>query len=99
MIPISLGLLPAVDIMRNVSYTLRLKALGISLSLGGSISAVSTAYIRKYSKVFGILWTSIGVGEGLLCIFAASSTVAILQIPIPRVGSGSKFGLAGVPGI
>jgi hypothetical protein len=48
----SLGRFPAVDIVRKA---LRLKALIVSPCLGGSMLAMSSAYVRRYSKVFGIL--------------------------------------------
>jgi len=51
---IALGSFSASNIVRSVWYIRRLKALGDSLSLGGLTCAISLAYIRRYSRFFGI---------------------------------------------
>jgi len=85
------GLLPALDIEHKVSYTLCLNALGVSLCLG-EVGGVHFKGI--YPQVSQSLRYPPDMGV-FPFTFAASSTVAILQMPIPHVGPGSTSGLAG----
>jgi hypothetical protein len=83
-------LLPSLDIVGNVSYTLCLNTLCVSLCLGASVWAISRAYIRKYSRVFGILRTW-GAFSLHVCSFYYCCH---LQMPIQHVVPRSTSGLA-----
>jgi len=94
-IRISRSTFSAMAIARSVSYVRCLNALDSSFCLGGSIYAISRAYILRYYKDFGIYWTM----GGCPCTFVTSSTVAILPVSIPCIVPGSTSGLVEEPGI
>ena len=52
---ISRGLFSAIDIVCKVLYARRLWVLGVSASFGGSVYAMSSAYMRRYTIVLGVL--------------------------------------------